>query len=203
MTIVATVAIFIYLVMIWAIITYEGLRVAKEEGLSFFAITAGFLTAMAVKPNGGSVTYPYTDVERRYLFDAGSYVTNDAVCVSFSRAAFVPETAPLYMYARPVGSTNDVDWTEVLSTSFAAFPVPQWVTFPGAQTNDFVLFTTWTPGPAAHTNGVAVVYWRAASTNKAALIRTGLYLDGERVAPNPAITNGWPVVIDLEKTEAE
>lgn len=190
-------ALALYAILIVALVLKRGWAVARREGAAFCLIALCFLVSMATKPTTGTVTYPYTDVETRYLYDAGSYVTNDAVYVSFTRAAFVPDPAPLFGFVRPMTSTNDADWVEFLSTSFGAFPVPQLLSFPGAQTNDFIFFTIWTPGPAAHTNGVAVVYWRAASTNTAAPLRTGLYRDAVRVAPNPAITNSWPITINL------
>lgn len=192
-------ALALYAILIAALIVRRGWAVARREGAAFCLIALGFLVSMATKPTTGTVSYPYTDIETRYLYDAGSYVTNDAVYVSFTRAAFVPDSAPLLGYVRPMASTNDTDWAEFLSTSFAAFPVPQLLSFPGALTNDFIFFTTWTPGPAAHTNGVAVVYWRAASTNTAAPIRTGLYQNGLRVAPSPAITNSWPITVTITK----
>lgn len=141
----------------------------------------------------GRVSYPFTDPETRYLVDAGSYVTNDCVHVSFTRSPLVPAEADLVGYARPAGSTNDAAWVQMLDTTFAAFPVPSDIPYPGAQTNDFAFFTTWTPGPVVHTNGVAVILWQRpydGATNRMATIRTGIYLDGRRVAPNPAITNG-------------
>jgi hypothetical protein len=164
----------------------------QSAGFYFFAFC--FLSAAASKL--GSIFFPYTDVEKRYLFDNGSYVTNDCIHIDFLRASFVPETAPLYGYFRPVGSTNDADWVKFIDTTFDLFPVPRDFEFEGAETNDFMFFTTWTPGPAAHTNGVAVVYWRKKpeAINIAAPFRTGIYSNDVRVAPSPVITNSLPTV---------
>ncbi len=148
----------------------------------------------------GSVSYPYTDVEKRYLIDTGSYVTNDYIHVSFSRSVIVPDEADLQIWYRPAGSTNDAEWAQLLNTTFTTFSCPSNVPFAGAHTNDIQIFTTWSPGPAAHTNGVAQVLWKKRSINDenmaASPFRTGIYMDGERVAPNPAITNGPNVEVN-------
>lgn len=152
----------------------------------------------------GSVSFPYTDPEVRYLYDAGSYVTNGYVHVNFTRLPMVPGSADLQGWCRPHGSTNDAEWAQFLDTTFAVFPVPSDIPFDGAETNDFQFFTTWTPGPAAHTNGVAEIQWRKGfldPSNAAAVPwRTGLYIEGVRVAPNPAMTNGLPASLSLQLT---
>ena len=152
----------------------------------------------------GSVTYPYTDPEMRYLYDAGSYVTNGYVHVNFTRLSMVPDSADLQGWCRAAGSTNDADWVQFLDATFGAFPVPSDIPFDGAETNDFQFFTTWTPGPAAHTNGVAEIQWRKGylGTSGAAAVpwRTGVYIDGRRVAPDPAMTNGPSASFSLQLT---
>jgi hypothetical protein len=155
------------------------------------------------KSSVGSVTYPYTDVEQRYLFDAGSYVTNDFVHVNFTRSLLLPESADLVGAYRSAESTNDADWVEFMWTTFAAFTVPTNIPFAGAISNNFVFFTTWTPGPSAHTNGIAVIMWQRATNNPAAIapIRTGIYLDTERLAPSPIITNGLNTTTTTEVSE--
>ena len=158
-------------------------------GMVYYGSTKGFV---------GRVTYPYTDVETRYLSDAGSYVTNDYVHVAFSKSPVVPDSAEFFGYARPVGSTNDLDWVCMLETTFADFHSPSNVPYANAISNDFQFFTTYTPGPVMHTNGVAVVTWQrdfVGDERYLAMIRTGVYKNGIRVAPNPAITNSCPIEI--------
>ena len=141
----------------------------------------------------GRVDYPYTDIEVRYLIDAGSYVTNDYVHVAFTRSAVVPDSADFLGYYRPAGSTNDEEWTQFVDTTFAQFRPPVDIPFPGAISNDFQFFTTYTPGPVVHTNGVAVVNWQQNFERDGrylATIRTGIYTNAFRIAPNPGITNG-------------
>lgn len=147
----------------------------------------------STKSGIGRVSYPYTDVEMRYLYDAGSYVTNDYVHVEFTKSAVVPDSADFLGYFRPIGSTNDAEWVCFLDTTFAQFHSPSNVPFAGAITNDFQFFTTYTPGPVVHTNGVAVVNWQRnfdQDERYLATIRTGIYTNAVRVAPNSAITNG-------------
>lgn len=153
------------------------------------------------KWSNGSVTYPYTDVEQRYLFDAGSYVTNDFVHVAFTRSPLLPLSADFLGYVRPCESTNDTDWVCFLSTTFAEFSSPSNIPYAGAISNDFQFFTTWTPGPAVHTNGVAVIVWQQVSNDwrRIVPVRTGIYADMERLAPNPAITNGVPTVKEIKE----
>ena len=146
----------------------------------------------------GSVTYPYTDVEMRYLIDAGSYVTNDYVHVAFTKSPVVPDSADFLGFYRPHGSTNDLEWTQFVETTFAEFRPPVDIPFPGAISNDFQFFTTYTPGPVVHTNGVAVVNWQQNFERDGrylATIRTGVYTNAVRIAPNPGITNGPPAIL--------
>lgn len=175
----------------------------KRHGLEALVV-APFVVCMiyvgATKQTTGRVSYPYTDVEMRYLFDAGSYVTNDYVHVAFSKSPVVPDSADFLGYVRPTDSTNDADWVEFLSTTFAEFHSPSNVPFAGAISNDFQFFTTYTPGPVVHTNGVAVIMWQKSingGSDRVIPVRTGIYIEGMRVAPSPALTNGPPSLIYL------
>ncbi|MBR3223420.1 MAG: hypothetical protein IKF72_14470 [Kiritimatiellae bacterium] len=168
-------------------------RWVKRHGLQALYLLPGVLCLVYVgATKNGSVSFPYTDVEMRYLYDAGSYVTNDYVCVAFTKSAVVPDSADFLGYYRPAGSTNDAEWVCFLETTFAAFHSPSNVPFAGALTNDFQFFTTYTPGPVVHTNGVAVVNWQQNFERDGrylATIRTGVYTNAIRVAPSPGITN--------------
>lgn len=156
----------------------------------------------------GSVSFPYTDPERRYLYDAGSYVTNGYAHVAF-RTLLVPQSATIYAYSRPVGSTNDAEWVERMAEQLSAISVSDGIHlrdiyFEGAETNNLQVFTDWTPGPAAHTNGVAEIQWRKGFLDPASAAaipwRTGIYVEGKRVAPDPAMTNGITTVVNLLST---
>lgn len=172
----------------------------KRHCLQAVFVAPFVLFMVYVGATKGRVTFPYTDVETRYLTDAGSYVSNDCVHVAFAKSAVVPDSADLLGYARPVGSTNDLEWVCMLETTFADFHSPSNVPYANAISNDFQFFTTFTPGPVVHTNGVAVVMWQrdfASDGRYLATIRTGIYTNGFRVAPNSGITNGPPTVIEF------
>ena len=180
----------------------------KRHGLETLVVAPFVICLVFVgSTKHGSVTYPYTDPEVRYLYDAGSYVTNGYLHVAFTRLPMVPDSADLQGWCRPNASTNDDEWVQFLDTTFAAFPVPADIEFDGAETNDFIFFTTWTPGPAAHTNGVAEIQWRKGylDPSRAAAVpwRTGIYIEVERVAPNPAMTNGINAVNLLSTPQQE
>lgn len=172
------------------------IRAHKSDAL----LAAPFVVCMIYvgSTKHGIVTYPYTDVEMRYLIDAGSYVTNDYVHVTFTKSPVVPDSADFLGFYRPHGSTNDLDWTQFVETTFAEFRPPVDIPFPEAISNDFQFFTTYTPGPVVHTNGVAVINWQQNFERDGrylATIRTGVYTNAVRIAPNPGITNGPPVLL--------
>ena len=147
----------------------------------------------------GTVSYPYTDVEQRYLYDAGSYVTNGYVHVAFT-ALLLPQTAMIYAYSRPYGSTNDLEWTERMAEPLSELATQsnvygRDVYFEGAEDSEVQVFTDYRTGPTVHTNGVAVVMWQKpfdGSTNRAAMVRTGIWIEGMRFAPDAGLTNGLP-----------
>ena len=52
-----------------------------------------------------TVSFPRTDIERAYLVDAGSYVSNDVVHVAFT-TFLVPPEAPIFLAYWPDGSSD-------------------------------------------------------------------------------------------------
>lgn len=193
--VVGVVAAMLLAAMLLCMLVAYGWRAMRRQGIAFMLIAAGFLYSAATKPPAhGTVTFPYTDPESRYIFDTGSYVSNDVVHVSYALSPIVPTTAQFVGFARSVASTNAADWVQVFDSTFALSPSPVDIPFEGAISNNFQFFTTWTPGPSVHTNGVALVNWQrqrlpSINDNVLAPIRTGIYLDAERVAPSPGITN--------------
>lgn len=131
----------------------------------------------------GRITYPYTDYEMRYLTDSGSYVTNDAIHVSFTRI-IAPATADFFISFRQVDSTNDFDWVVYTNTTFAAFTVPCDIEYPAATNYDWICYTTWTPGPTVQTNGVWHSYWGRDKKLHTHIIpiRSAIRLDDEIIA---------------------
>lgn len=153
----------------------------------------------------GKITYPRTDPEIWYLMDNGSYVTNDAVHVAFNRNLIVPASAWFYLYGLEISYTNESDWAEysfcAYSNTFTQISQPFDFDYPAATNFNWIAFTDWTPPPVTHTNGVAYVAWqigRGRSIYELVPYRTGVYTNGVRVAPSPAVTNGPPIGFTLQ-----
>lgn len=144
---------------------------------------AAFMIWFAGGKHAGSVSYPRTDPLQSYLTDNGSFVTNDFVHVAYSRI-IVPDSAPLVIERRRLDQTNDVDWVVHLETTIGAFPSPQDVYFAAATNWNWVVYTTWTPGPSVQTNGVWHAMW--GKDRKTGLhiipVRTAIRVDGETIA---------------------
>jgi len=170
----------------------------KFDKLIRFALLAPFVGAMvnygSTKPPAGVgvINFPYTDPASRYIYDSGSFVSNDLVHVAFTYAV-APGTADFQLWAWPNASTNEEEMVLVYSNTLAGVAQPYEFQYAGAISNRWFGFTTWTPGPSVHTNGVALVNWQMpydpAATNVAAMTRTGVYFDDVRLAPNVAPDN--------------
>ena len=155
----------------------------KVKGVHLFVLA--FLGTVFALYAGrkGRITYPYVDYEQRWLVDNGSYVTNDAIHVAFSRYV-VPASADFYISFRQVDSTNDYEWAVFTNTTFAAFTVPADIEYPAATNYDWICYTTWTPGPTVQTNGVWHSYWGRDKKLHTHFIpiRSAVRVDGETIA---------------------
>ena len=131
-----------------------------------------------------SVSFPRTDIEVAYLVDAGSYVTNDLVHVAFN-SYLIPPDAPIVLSYWPDGSTNEDEVVTALAAPLADFPNPLDFAFENAISNRWYCYTTWTPGPAVHTNGVWQTIWMMDRRDNRYLIpiRTWIEADGDVIAP--------------------
>lgn len=162
----------------------------------FFVSTLLFARYAVTKVFYGNITFPRVDAETWYLRDNGSYITNDYVHVSYTKNPVVPDDAPVFVSALESSYTNNSDWADhsitvtngTIATLGTEFDLP----FPLATNYNWQVYTTWTPGPTTHTNGVAYVVWKIGtdkSINDIVPYRTGVYTNNVRVAPNPALTN--------------
>ncbi len=131
-----------------------------------------------------NVSFPRTDIEIAYLVDAGSYVTNDLVHVAF-HSYLIPSSAPIVLSYWPDGSTNEEEMVTAYAATLADFPNPLDFAFENAISNRWYCYTTWTPGPAVHTNGVWQTIWMTDRLYNLDLIpiRTAIEADGEKIAP--------------------
>ena len=130
------------------------------------------------------VNFPRTDMSVAYLVDAGSYVTNDLVHVAFT-SYLIPQDAPIFLSYWPDGSTNEEDMVTAYEATLADFPNPLDFAFETAISNRWYCYTTWTPGPVVHTNGVWQSTWMTDRIENRCLIpiRTTIEVDGETIAP--------------------
>ena len=130
------------------------------------------------------VNFPRTDPEVAYLVDNGSYVSNDVVHVDFN-TFLIPGDAPITLAYWPNESTNEADFVELFTYNLSAWPRPLDLEFENAISNRWYCYTTWTPGPAAHTNGVFQQVWMSyrRENRNAIPIRTIIIEDGEQIAP--------------------
>ena len=155
----------------------------------------------------GKINFPRTDPEVWYLLDNGSYVTNDAVHVAFTRNLILPSSANIFIEGMELSYTNESDWAEhsflAYSNTLGNVTSPFDMPFPAATNYNWIAYTDWTPPPTTHTNGVAYASWQRSingSTNVLSTVKTGIYVDALRISPNPAITNGPPVGFTLQLT---
>ena len=127
----------------------------------FFAIVA---TCAAQK---GTIFFPRTESDLIYIYNTGSYVTNDFIHVELVRHLAVPASAPLYIDYCEVADTNMTNVATLVATTFAQFSSPTNIPFANATNFNFFCYTPWTPGPTVHTNGVLHANWGTASGSMA------------------------------------
>lgn len=164
-------------------------------GFAFYGITKHFRS---------TVNFPRTEADVWYLMDNGSYVTNDAVHIAYSRNLIVPVTANLFIEALELRYTNETDWAEhsltIYSNTIARAGTVFDLPFAAATNYCYAVYTDWTPPPIVHTNGVAYVTWQNGAGKPAgdlAMTRTGVYRDAMRLAPSPAITNSPSLTLTI------
>lgn len=137
------------------------------------------------------VIFHYTDAETRYIVDNGSFVTNGYIHIDFTRYV-APGSAELRIDYYPLDTPNDEidDVAEnLVTTTFDDFPVPADVAFENATNYHFVVYTTWTPGPSVHTNGVLQLNGRQDMGGKGFFVpsRTGIYENAAKLAPSNVV----------------
>lgn len=132
------------------------------------------------------VKFLQTDPEIAYLIDTGSYVTNNAVHLEFS-TRLLPGSAMLYLDYIPADEPADSEnFSTAMSGPLSEFPNPVTLEFENATSNRWIFYTSYTPGPNVHTNGVAVAEFLRAPDSRHIAIpkRATIWEDGERVWPS-------------------
>lgn len=153
------------------------------------------------------VIFQYTDIESRYIVDNGSFVTNDYVHIDFNRYV-APGSGELRIDYYPLDTAQEdiADVAEnLVSTTFDEFPVPADIAFENATNYHFVVYTTWTPGPSVHTNGVLQLIGRQdmAGTGYFVPSRTGIYEDGVKIAPSNIVIEADLSLPPLQSQQGE
>lgn len=132
--------------------------------LAAIAATANsFLTIAEKQPGQQPVLFPYTDPSARYLFDAGSYVTNDAVHLAFT-TLLVPPTGMIYLdcQQKMTGGENTNQWTTAFALPLGSLDLPLDYEWPNATNYSWCCYTDWTPGSQTITNDIFIINWMTA-----------------------------------------
>lgn len=192
-------AILAGLVAIFAFYAYQ--KIKKQTASRFVAaicLVAFIGMASVAFPTSGQkqqrkdpIGFLQTDAEVKYLIDNGSYVSNNIVHLAFS-TRLLPPTAELFLNyipkTEPVVSTA---YTTHLSGTVETLPNVIEFEFENAQSNRWVFYTSYSPGPNVHTNGVAVAeFFRATRYDNVAVPkRATIWENGERIYPSPEKIN--------------
>jgi hypothetical protein len=93
----------------------------------------------------------------------------------------------LYLdYCAKTDAVSNLRWTTFLSAPLSDWPEKMEFTFENASSNRWVFYTTYTPGPVVHTNGVAVAEFIKVPEKKDVAVpkRAVIYQDGKLIWPN-------------------
>lgn len=164
-----------------------GWLIAVVAGLAFFAVFCGqkalwkcrhgralvifslCMIAYAGVKNLNKVNIVSSDFESQYIFDTGSYVTNDFVHLEFNTLG-LPDSAPIVFGWASYDATNVADFVVVRATTWGEWKadyfdverneiVWDYSSFDGnAMDVAWYLYTTYVVPPSVHTNGVLNCY---------------------------------------------
>ena len=187
-------AIVAGLAAIFAFYAYQ--KIKKQTGSRFVAsiflivfigmASVAFPTSAQKQQRKDPIGFLRTDAEIVYLIDNGSYVSNNVVHLEFS-TRLLPPSAPLFLdYISKTEPADSTAYTNYLSGSVATVPNVVEFEFENAISNRWIFYTTYTPGPNVHTNGVAVAEFIKAAKydNVAVPKRSTIWENGERIYPS-------------------
>ena len=163
-----------------------------------------------------SLNIPRTDADMQYLYDNGSYVTNDHAYVAFTAIGLPADARILVAYAPPDASNEtqvvvvmDMPLSEWMSRYDCKLRY-EWDTSRGDAAWEYrwYLYTTWVRLPSVHTNGVLNCYGIAAVPEKVGVPKGTLLLEGgDLIYPHGLLESGFrdavPLVLDAEIYEGE
>ena len=162
-----------------------------------------------------TVNIPRTDADTQYLYDNGSYVTNDHAYISFTAVGLPADARVIVAYA-PEWASNETQVVIAIDMSLSEWMASyncrlryEWNTSWGDAAWDYkwYLYTTWVKPPSVHTNGVLNCFGIAAPGSAGVLKGAVLVEDGALVYPHGILEGGMqsvvPPVLDAEIYEGE
>lgn len=183
--------IFLAVISILGFYLYQKIR--KQTGNKFVAgiVVAAFAClAFTAYPTSStkrdSVSFLQTSSEIKYLVDKGSWVSNNVVHLEFE-TRLLPQSAELFLDYIPKSEPADsTAYTTYCHGTVDNTPTTMEFEFENAISNRWVFYTTYTPGPNVHTNGVAVAEFLKATKydNVAVPKRSTIWEDGKRIWPS-------------------
>lgn len=163
-----------------------------------------------------NVNIPRTDADTQYLYDNGSYVTNDHAYVSFTAVGLPADARVIVAYAPPDASNEtqvvtamDLPLSEWMANHDCKLRY-EWNTSWGDAAWDYkwYLYTTWVKPPSVHTNGVLNCYGIAAVAGTVGVPKGTLVIEGRELTYPHGLLEGdfkdeVPRVFDAEIYEGE
>ena len=133
------------------------------------------------------VQFWHASTDTAYLINNGSIVTSNKVHIAFE-TRLLPGSAMIFLDFIP----KDAEQTAANYSTFKAMTADEWprevdFDFEGALNYKWVMYTTYTPGPVVHTNGVAVaeLFRSQKYDNVAVPKRSTIWEDGKMLWPLP------------------
>lgn len=192
---------FLGIIALFGFYAYQ--RIKKQTGNKFVAgIVVATFAALAhtAYPTSAEknpdrkdpIGFLRTDPEIVYLIDTGSWVSNNVVHLEYS-TRLLPPSAPLFLdYIPKTESPDSNNYSTYLSGTVESVPNVVEFEFEGAISNRWVFYTTYTPGPVVHTNGVAIAeFLRVPGKDNAAVPKRSTIWEGSECV--------WPKTNLLER----
>lgn len=173
------------------VLTHLSKKMGKA-GTFIFLLVSGFMVFGTLPPakeknKNDKVQFWSASSDTVYLIDNGSYVSNNLVHISFV-TRLLPDSAMIFLDFIPKGAEPSAEnYSTFKAMTSAEWPRDIDFEFEDAISNKWVMYTTYTPGPAVHTNGVAVAEFLKAQKydNVAVPKRSTIWQDGKMLWPLP------------------
>lgn len=163
-----------------------------KAGTFIFLLVSGAMVFGSFPPEkeknkNEKVQFWHASTDTAYLINNGSIVTSNKVHIAFE-TRLLPGSAMIFLDFIP----KDAEQTAANYSTFKAMTADEWprevdFDFEGALNYKWVMYTTYTPGPVVHTNGVAVaeLFRSQKYDNVAVPKRSTIWEDGKMLWPLP------------------